>query len=430
MRRFTILIVDDEPIEREAIRLIIQNGFDDIDIIGEAQNGFEALDVFRREAPDIVILDINMPGMDGLETIQQINLMGKTSHFVIVTSYSRFEYAQMAIRLGVEDFLIKPTTIVSISSTLKAVKAKIEQAEVNSIAAKRMERRIEAVEPIIEHDILRMLLEKGPHRSFKEMFRLTELNPGKAFVTLIYVGEKEDEVRAKIQQKLKESGLLVLAGPCENEKALFLIMSEEERLIRREETLKFIGMIIEAAGVVTYRICAGPVVDDLEELGDSFYFAERCFKVSMETGKQVCTEADLVGEPERLSLNSMILIGAGKDLKMNSLMQAALDYICRNFTRSIDLQDLSSYLQASPSHVSKTIRKYLDKTFSELLTELRVEEAQRLLKESSLSVKEITFEVGYNSQHYFSRIFKRYCHISPSEYRELANNDQASDLYK
>lgn len=428
MKRFKVLIVDDEPIEREAIRLIIQNGFDDIDIIGEAQNGFEALDVFRRESPDIVILDINMPGMDGLETIQQINMMGKTSHFIIVTSYSRFEYAQRAIRLGVEDFLIKPTTIVSISSTLQAVKEKIKQAEVDSIATKKLERRIEAVEPIIEHDILKMLIEKGHHRSFQEMFRLMELNPGKAFVALINVDDNEEDIRVRIQQKLKETGLLVFAGAYDNEKALFLIMSEGERPIQREETIKFIGMIIEAFGAASYRICAGPVVDDLEQLDDSFHFAERCFQVSVETGKKICTEEDLVRETERLSFNSMVLISNSRELKMNDLIREALNYICRNFTRSIDLQDLSSHLQASPSHISKTIRKHLGKTFSELLTELRVEEAQKLLKESSLSVKEITFEVGYNSQHYFSRIFKRYCHISPSEYRELINSDQNPDL--
>jgi two-component system response regulator YesN len=123
-----VLIVDDEKLER----VLIKKGFaweeHGFEVIGEAQSGAEALAFMTSNRPDIVLTDINMPNIDGLEFIEKAK--DEFSHYqtkyVIITGYRDFEYAQKALRLGVEDFLLKPINIQNINEVMLKLKEKME----------------------------------------------------------------------------------------------------------------------------------------------------------------------------------------------------------------------------------------------------------------------------------------------------------------
>ena len=104
----SIFIVDDESIIREGLIDSIEWEKYGFQIAGEAANGEEALDKILRLNPDIIITDIRMPKMDGLELCEKIKALGITSKIVILTGYSDFEYAKRAVRLNVFDYLMKP----------------------------------------------------------------------------------------------------------------------------------------------------------------------------------------------------------------------------------------------------------------------------------------------------------------------------------
>ena len=105
---YTLLIADDEGLEREALRYIIQRGNERIDRIIEAANGREAVESARSQEPDIAILDIKMPGTNGVEAARKIKEFLPSCRIIFLTAFDTFDYAREALRLGAEDFLVKP----------------------------------------------------------------------------------------------------------------------------------------------------------------------------------------------------------------------------------------------------------------------------------------------------------------------------------
>jgi two-component system, response regulator YesN len=105
---YNVIIVDDEPIIKKSLTKLIEMKFPQFKVIGYADNGKEAFDLTREHLPDLIITDIRMPEMDGLELIKMVESLEKEIKTVVVSGYDEFEYAQAAIRHGAVDYLLKP----------------------------------------------------------------------------------------------------------------------------------------------------------------------------------------------------------------------------------------------------------------------------------------------------------------------------------
>ena len=126
-----ILIVEDEVRIRTGIAKLISTHTVHT-VVGEGKNGQEGLEMILRFHPDLVISDIRMPIMDGLTMVKEAREKGADCHFVILSGYSEFEYAQKAIRYGVEDYLLKPLAPEDVSSLLNKIEKEVEQEEKES----------------------------------------------------------------------------------------------------------------------------------------------------------------------------------------------------------------------------------------------------------------------------------------------------------
>lgn len=125
---YKILIVDDEKIERNGIKFLLKQL--DIDCeIKEAVNGREALQVLKEEEMDILLTDVKMPFMDGIELIKSVRAEGFNIISVIFSGCSEFEYAKQAVRLGVHDYILKPVDPVEFDKTMLSVIDTLEQAK-------------------------------------------------------------------------------------------------------------------------------------------------------------------------------------------------------------------------------------------------------------------------------------------------------------
>ncbi|RCX14819.1 two-component system response regulator YesN [Anaerobacterium chartisolvens] len=124
---FKLLIVDDEEEVREGLVRKIEWSRYNFEIIGEAQNGREALDIIEENTPDLIITDISMPIISGLELCENVQLNYPTVKIVILTGFGDFNYAQQAIRFGVEDYILKPVLPKDIDELLLKFKNKLEQ---------------------------------------------------------------------------------------------------------------------------------------------------------------------------------------------------------------------------------------------------------------------------------------------------------------
>ncbi|MCG8484839.1 MAG: response regulator [Clostridia bacterium] len=105
---YSMLVVDDEVRERNIVRLLFQQKYENQFYINEAGSGEETLKILEEGQADILIIDIQMPGMNGLETVKKIRETNKQIYIIILTAFNYFEYAKEAIEAGVNDFLLKP----------------------------------------------------------------------------------------------------------------------------------------------------------------------------------------------------------------------------------------------------------------------------------------------------------------------------------
>ena len=103
-----VLVVEDEEMIRKGIVLAVDWAALDCVVVGEAADGAAALDAVERYDPSLIITDLKMPRMDGIQMLQQLRARGNNAYVIILTAYDSFSYAQSALRLGAVDFLLKP----------------------------------------------------------------------------------------------------------------------------------------------------------------------------------------------------------------------------------------------------------------------------------------------------------------------------------
>ncbi|MGG3467567.1 response regulator [Neobacillus pocheonensis] len=116
-----VLIVDDEVLERKAVAKILKNSFEDIQVIGEAPNGRKAIEMAGELRPDIIFMDIKMPGIDGVQAVKEIRKFDAGIRFIMVSAFNTFEYAKEVMQQGVKEYILKPSSKQDILEGLKRV---------------------------------------------------------------------------------------------------------------------------------------------------------------------------------------------------------------------------------------------------------------------------------------------------------------------
>ncbi|MGA5360107.1 response regulator [Streptomyces purpurascens] len=116
----TVLIADDQPLQRFGSRMLLESQ-DDMTVVGEAANGSEAVRMTAELHPDVVLMDIRMPGLDGIEATRRIAAAGDRTRILIVTTFDLDEYAYAGLRAGASGFLVKDAQPEELLSGIRAV---------------------------------------------------------------------------------------------------------------------------------------------------------------------------------------------------------------------------------------------------------------------------------------------------------------------
>ena len=105
---YTILIVEDEYLVRQGLTKLVNVAAYDMEIIGQAENGRQAWDLIQKHVPDIILTDINMPQLNGIQLASLVRETYPQVHLVFLTGYDDFDYALSAVKLGVDDTCLSP----------------------------------------------------------------------------------------------------------------------------------------------------------------------------------------------------------------------------------------------------------------------------------------------------------------------------------
>ncbi|MFE6624108.1 response regulator [Streptomyces sp. NPDC057740] len=116
----TVLIADDQPLQRFGFRMLLESQ-DDMTVLGEAANGSEAIRMTAELSPDVVLMDVRMPGLDGIEATRRITSSGDRTRVLILTTFDLDEYAYAGLRAGASGFLVKDAQPEELLSGIRAV---------------------------------------------------------------------------------------------------------------------------------------------------------------------------------------------------------------------------------------------------------------------------------------------------------------------
>lgn len=125
-----VLVADDErPLVETILRIVRRDLSSEFEIVGTASSGREAIERADSLSPDIVLMDVRMPGLSGLDAVRELRRRGSEAVFILVTAYERFDIAREAVELGVQDYLLKPVSKEALAQSLRSASALIERRD-------------------------------------------------------------------------------------------------------------------------------------------------------------------------------------------------------------------------------------------------------------------------------------------------------------
>lgn len=524
---YKILLADDEGIELDALMFILEKSFPGQCVIETAKTGYDAVELSERFRPDIAVMDIRMPGINGMEAIQAIQATSPGILFIVLTAYDKFEYAKEAIRLSVFEFLTKPVNRLVFADVLRRAMGKVDSERKARSSALKTRERMENMLPVLENSFAYlMLMQNNDAASYARLFEILGIDARHASVMVLELTRmlggdmldldiKASEGYAAIRGLIKESfpcvvgpamaNRIIVIRPCEepeNEYYERLLLIEQGRALAHRVEDKCgvecklgigssvtLGQLCEsyAQAVKALKHCKGivshfndlPIVSDyesgypaerekhLEEMilrGDSsaasadaeaffqwmverypehdmairlkvlefvmraeynvfhegggirYHFLDR--EEYLQTVLATENYEELKGWFLRKIAESARNASTKADEKANRVIAKARAFIDRNFSRDLTLEEVSREVHVSPYYFSKLFKEQTGDNFINYLTQRRVESAKQLLADGRLNIKAICNEIGYNDPNYFSRLFKRFEGITPTEYRE------------
>ena len=535
MEEYRVLLADDEEEIRTGISRKIDWASLGFSLVGEAGNGEEALELAEQLRPDVVLTDIKMPFMDGLELCRHLRQSLPAAKLVVFSGFDDFEYARQAVGAGVSEYILKPINAQELSEVLAKLRQQLDKQHLERRDMETLRRRYEESLPILRELFYTRLL-SGQLRPDQIQDRAAryeiELPSGTWTAVLVHAdlsmdgadSERDELVLLSVQSFLDEhfalEGCAARAVLFGDTVALLVQLAGTDRLYALLEELERLSLLSQsylgiplAAGVGLP--CPGP-----EELYHSVEGARSALDYrALSEGGRVIYIGDLepqsaaelsFEEEDQRQLSSAIKLGPPEQVErvvqglMDRLKQAGLslskchlfllevvtclvrltrsggvaveEVFGANFTGSVSISDFSSpeelgrwlrerclklhallgqqrtdstwrlvesakayiaghysdetlsvealcsHIHLSPTYFSTLFKREVGMSFTAYVTQVRMEEAVRLLRETDEKTYRIAERTGYSDPNYFSYVFKRHFGQSPSKYRAGLKN--------
>ena len=528
---YRILLADDEGIMLESLKSIIEANYGKECEIHCAKTGRAVVEQAQAYPPDICFVDIQMPGISGIQAIKEIQKFNNSIVFIIITAYDKFSYAKEAVNLGVMEFLTKPVNKKTILEICSRAMKKVDEARKKRSDDLKIREKLETVVPMIESGYINNILLQDEFQTYQDNYRqLLDIQEEYGYMIVVEFGDTLEDgvltnavgssVRANrfysVFREIARGFFECLVGPIMGNRIVLLVPYEKEEedyedrvaivTAARNMVHKFenridskfrcgIGRVKEMGGplkgsfqeaVLALRRSTSHVIhiEDIpvvqkydgeypQELERRYH--KRVLEKDM-AGAVACAESffswmtelpsasredveikvlELIMEVEKKAFYAGTVkynfnergnyirelqgcadysqirewflqktkelcrdIESAREKEESSIIEKSKAYINENFKKDVSLDEVSREVDISPYYFSKLFKQETGKNFIEYLTEVRLHHARELLKNSSCSIKEVCADSGYSDPNYFSRIFKKYEGVTPSEFRE------------
>lgn len=373
---YSILLAEDEKGIRENIQRGIvweKYGFY---IAASASNGEQAMEMFEKFQPDVLLTDIRMPFMDGLELSRMVKRILPTTRIVILSGYMEFAYAKEAISVGVEEYLVKPVTPMKLIKTFTALKEKMDAQRWQEASYAGFAGGLWEVEDQLNETTVKNI----------------DVNDLKR------MGERENALWKFLQQ----------GGMAEVETFVdqYLTSFEPSMLSSMIYRYYFLVQMLAMCMKAIETLGGNPeiIYDSVQDVRS---FLSRI--TSVETAKE-----------ELKGILSVVLRFRDQSVHhAEGQIWNAESYIREHFREDgLSLGDVAEHVGLSPNYFSYVFKQKTGDRFIKYLTNLRLAEAKKLLKTTNLTTVEIAENVGYNNVNYFSAVFHKTVGVTPKEFRE------------
>lgn len=459
-----ICVVDDETVVRNSIIQKLTALFPNIEVF-DVGFGAKALDQLYIIQPDIVLLDIRMPEINGLDMLQSLRSVYPQIHVIIISGYDDFEYARKAIQLGAHDYLLKPVDRKELKDIIMKIQAKqLKQflKEIETYYMKTMTSLFALDELIIiPHNISFWFDERvGKQMIIGNIEQLTEQYKEKSTETIltfqitneiegIYVIEKSDDnnrtkdfffsqlqhqLELKLQQDFYKGEDLQskkrLKKNYTNEvvklRQYILITSRNNDMEAVEnnllawfslvEDLNFKALKREAA----YLMC---ILDEGLSKQDVIIIEEKLFHYWTDWVDYHHTWSELKARIYRMVVHGVAAIKSVNDNRLKDMekvhwFQQTLNIIETSKNLNISLEMIAEQVNVHPVTLSKMFKQQMGINFVHYLTNKRMDAAKQLLIDSDKKITDIAEELGYSDYAHFRNLFKKQYQDSPSDYRK------------
>ena len=329
MDKYKVILVDDEE---EVIYVIKQKiAWDQLgfQVVGSATNGVKALELVEKTQPDVVITDIKMPYMDGLELSKRLNDDYRNIHIIIFTGFDEFEYAKEAVHLEVEEYMLKPINSQELTECLKRVKNSLDGEREEKLNVQKLENYFNDVLPILQTNLFVSLIEgrvdEGEYSKFVDSYKIDLKGPyyccavfhtsthhvPENMEPLLLSMSVEREIKERIAERINCREFIYLGNT-----VLIIELSSKEKMVEFtdicDKFCKWVNRVIGA--VVTAGI--GRMCDNILNINSSYEGAREAvsYRVLYGTNRAINIE-EIAPNEQNMTIQS-------EDSKMHDLFKA------------------------------------------------------------------------------------------------------------
>ncbi|WP_054027919.1 AraC family transcriptional regulator [Bacillus sp. FJAT-28004] len=442
---YRLLIADDEALEREGLELIVERMLPNTFQIIHAENGRVAIEMAEEYRPHIVLMDVNMPGIQGLEAIREIKLTLPDAKFVMVTAYDYFAYAKEALSLGVKEYLVKPAKREQVVHTLQQLIQELELEKRKRSDELELRQKVSQLMPLAENELAMMfMVDNVTNTDIEQLSEWLSFPLGQgcaiviAFPEQVKTNHKQkiyDTIRSFVKTTIKNS---IVSSFIDRHMAIFI--NHDEAFVDADWKAAGTALGEELSTIAERQLEAdilvgiGKTRSGVEGLRKSYFEAvfasnyyEQCGKICHfdELIHGAVPSLDRVNKqpenmeaiPEAYVLSAMQRIREQREKQTQTVLDRAQRFIQSKYTEDLSLEEVADSVHLNPHYFSKIFKQQVGTTFIDYVTALRIDKAKALMATGQLSLKEVCFEVGYNDPNYFSRVFKKVTGVTPSDYR-------------